>query len=1518
MPASAHNTPDSQPEATSPSPTCAPGWFPDPAGRAALRHWDGTAWTANVSNGTSVWRERGDSGRALTLTDVDALAFVTDVFVPRAYRQGMVSGPQANALTALADQMVEHVGGIASRAPALRAPALPAPAPPSAPMSAPAPVAHPLDGGLLPPASTHRGLAEGATRQQRDTSRATPRQPYVGPWEQPRTPRQPSAAALWWSHAKDTIGSELAVHGLAYLGVLLLFVGVFGLVAFAFGDVAPAMRPVAELAASAVPFLAARMLVGHGAQVAGRAMEVVGGLLLPLMLVTSMVDGFAFPPDVHGTPLAVSLSLGCAALAVAYGWWSRTHSDSGLRYAAAPTVWFGAAMATLAVGRPMPTGQDVAVPSTAQATTMAVALLITVAATRRWPSTPLGGPTRIAALPGMIVITVLASATWRTPGSGLVPVLLGGAALLVTGHLSRPQVPDAFLDVCGPLWWFLVAATLLADSPSVAALATVVGFGALLEVAGRRARPIGALLLAYAGLLAGLMGMLLTSAVWTAPVLAASAAWAGWRRTRRYATPGAHHLLGPLAAGLPIAAVVGLHSLTEGAAVLLAAAAALVVAGAVPAATRAVSGGPADRFWIHWWRIVLVATAGAGVLVWATTHGVDEWAGLGTIAVCAAAATFGPLGPVARPCVTAVFATTAWLGACDTGPVQGWVGGVVLGAAALTLVYVAQYPADGRPRRGQEGVALSGHAMAFVGVAVTTGWAFVATTALAVAGLVVTAWRDEHDRSVACSGAPELLRHLPWVGVAAGAQVLVSATGHLSGWVPGAWAGPLITTVALLYAAATRARLQVRAARVAPWASFTLMLVGLSLSWTPRAGIAALSGLVVAVALMARARRHPAMIWTAWVAPIPLAGLSSVQVWPWFAARPTSTEIGMTLVGSGAALLVGAALADLHGRPWTLRTTPAHPHLRAPAAVGAVSLIAGLVVAVLEVPYPQAQILTMGVAAVVLVVALVSRIGSLAGLAVLVAWGGVVSLPDVSLYAQPWIAIVTSTALLGAAMAVRRITVDRAAWSRWDVALLLAAAPVAATALHTAPHLVAGVFSVVGLQVVAVAIRLRRRAVLAEILGWTGTALITTGAGHAGVGWLALTLLALCVSHTSLAVVARPRVRAARQVIGVLAGISAWLVTLDWVTWSTQMTVEATTLGAAVLTLALLIVAARTSLDRSWGVVWGATLTTVSVGAMCLAPLASGYEARWPVVAALGCLALAAAAGAVPLRAPWLRDVSVGGFLATLVVALEVDRVPTSDRILTLSVVTVGVSVLALLVRGRSQQWDRMLAELGASAATLAVLLGLGGPADQKALVPAVAAAAVQVAATGVVLRTAALQALGPVLGCVAWLLLMSDIGARGPQWYTAAIGLALLAIVSLWRRDCRQQGQPLAAQEIVALELLGVAFLVGGPFAQAFTETVGYAFAATAIGIGLGLWGMSTRVRRRVATAAAVILASLVVVVVVPLAALLPAWGGAGMWITVAVLGLGAVMGATLLERAQKAAKATRGQVSAWTAGWE
>ena len=134
----------------------------------------------------------------------------------------------------------------------------------------------------------------------------------------PAVPPEPSDLAKWWARTREAVGSDLAVHGLAYLGVLLFFTGAFGLVVFAFGDVAPTLRPMAEAVIVTAPFAAAALLRRRGAEVVGRALEIAGGLVLPIMIITTLLDGVGFPPDLSRLPLVIGLTAVTGAVAVGY------------------------------------------------------------------------------------------------------------------------------------------------------------------------------------------------------------------------------------------------------------------------------------------------------------------------------------------------------------------------------------------------------------------------------------------------------------------------------------------------------------------------------------------------------------------------------------------------------------------------------------------------------------------------------------------------------------------------------------------------------------------------------------------------------------------------------------------------------------------------------------------------------------------------------------------------------------------------------------------------------------------------------------------------------------------------------------------------------------------------------------------------------------------------------------------------------------------------------------------------
>jgi hypothetical protein len=146
-----------------------------------------------------------------------------------------------------------------------------------------------------------------------------------------------------------------------------------------------------------------------------------------------------------------------------------------------------------------------------------------------------------------------------------------------------------------------------------------------------------------------------------------------------------------------------------------------------------------------------------------------------------------------------------------------------------------------------------------------------------------------------------------------------------------------------------------------------------------------------------------------------------------------------------------------------------------------------------------------------------------------------------------------------------------------------------------------------------------------------------------------------------------------------------------------------------------------------------------------------------------------------------------------------------------------------------------------------------------------------------------------------------------------------VLVVVALWRRERRERGGDVAAAEIVVLELVGVAFLVGSSFVQTFTDSVAYAALAVAIGLGLTAWGVVTRVRRRAAAGIGVVLVAVVLLVGVPLwGLLLPSWDAASLWILIGVAGLLALLVAGLLDWGRAATRRQLTRIEDATADWE
>lgn len=1670
----------------------APGWHPDPWQRVPLRWWDGAQWTPWESDGGAVWSARdaaaGRSSEPMSVRvgpeHLESLRFVEDVFLSEARRRGVVGEPQLASLTDLSRRLAAEARGEVPDEGAVRGEAPRDAAPTVSPFVSPsvgyAPVPQP---GYGP--SEQPGYAAVPQPAYAVSAQPGPGSPSPSPAPSP-APTTPGRFARWWAQVRERSDADLTVHGLAYLGVLLLFVGVFGLVAFAFSDVSPELRPVAELAVAAVPFVGAWLLARSGAKFVARTLVAVGGLLLPVMVVTSLVDGFGVPPDAHGVALpAVSGPL-IGALAVAYGWWTVRRPGSGLGVMVAPVLWFAAGMAATGLGRPVPRGEDVAVPGGAQVAVIALALLATTLVARRVPArVPRAAEVATSALaavgPGVVVVGTLALVAAVAEGWPVLPVVvtvLGlGAAVVVCGRFGPTTT-----QVTVVVGWAVVAVLLLAagertpllspDVPVAGAMeaarpwlllgVVLLGVG-LVEVLLRRFREGTAALLLLAGVVLVVTVHVAAGHWWTVVAAGGLAVWAGWRRA---AVPGgSRSALGfdVVAAVAPALLVAGVWGSASGAVALLVAAA--LVLAAVPLArgwlarsgavvrkdvpagdgVPALDDGPVvdgvDPFWRRWSAVSVPVVLVGSMGQLAVSHdvggtGMATGTGLATGSVPIAAALVGAavvLGPWrAAPIVAAVtpIGWWAWLTACLAFGAPTAVGPVGLAVAALVAIVVSHSVRRADVRRGavpRDGdsaerrdfsvagaVGVAGHVTGVVAVLVTLGVGLELVVALAgfTVGWFVTAVLGDRGRSPVgelFDRAGAVGRFGPWVMVLGGAPLTVAAGGHVSGLltVDDPWWPATFVVAGLLYAALTRAVRTGRLVRLLPVAAFTGAVLGVLLPWSTWPRVVALGALVVQV-LLTRGRGR-VMVWTAWAALTPLVVLTVRDLVPATRDLGEATVLALTLIGLGGLLAVGALVGDRalpadralpvdrallgdRARPGEPRWLPRRPGALAPVVLGAVQLLLGVAAAGLVPDASRAGVLLAAAAVLIAAVAGLSGIGGVGAFAVLLGWVAAFPLLGADhpgAWAHVAVVVVMLVAAQGASMLQGRAREGSASgdlasgdptsadpesaapasadfvsagsarpgWSRWDVPLLIAAAVPALAAIAT----VAGpdrpvVLVVVGALVVAVAVRLRRRAVLSEVLGGVGTLLVLSGAAGSP-GWTAMAFALLAAVHTALAALRESgTARTARQWVGALAVVPAWFAMLVAVVPGAQMASELTALVGGLLVLVLVAVAAAGRVDRSWLPPWGAVGVGVALaGLLRLAPhpgeaarrwgdetLWTGADvwtavaASWWHAAAWLVLAAAAVLSTRALRWTWGREVGVLGVLASMVTVFDVVDVTTSARVVVEVVLSVSAAVAMVLVGRAASTWLRPLTVLGVGAVVLAAV-GAGavaadawitgaartGTADPGTVGPllvagVLAAIAVQVAAAGVAWRVLGLRLAAPVVAWGAWAVYAANALGGVVAWYTVPVGLALLVVVAVWRADRRDRGLAPVEGGVVGLELTGIAFLVVASFAAAFTTSVLHALVAAGIGVLVTLWGLLTRVRRRLFTGVGIVLVGVVLAVGLPLVALLPAWGEAGAWVLVAVVGVLAVLAATLIERGRTAVRDGRARLRDATAGWE
>ncbi len=1238
-------------------------------------------------------------------------------------------------------------------------------------------------------------------------------------------------------------------------------------------------------------------------------------------------------------------------------------------------LWLAVGAAGLAFEAKVPTGRGIARPFPAEWAMVAAAITVTLVLCRRRPGGPVARATTYAAVPMAVLaelLALLAAASARWP---LVPIAVAGLASVATIELLSPLFGRRAVAVT-LLQALVVALSAAALAPAVgSAWAGATGAFGLVGLAEWQTwkRPNRVVLFSLLG--AAVVPLLLAvGEPWpTLAVALAGTAWSVLRRVRPLASlPASVPLVGLIVFPVLAASVLATEIRFD-VALLVCVAVVLIVAVGVRF-TRA----RADLGMAIW----VPSAAGLVVVATLSDTGGRPGILAAAAAGAAAAMALAPRWPCVRVWTTAAASVVAFAWVADAAQMSVGTASLVvaaMGTALVAAVSVGRGATRGHVGVVGHLVALAGFLAALADAETHAHAAWTATTtgalALVAAGWAVTtavgeihgcAVRDlfvrlgHGGRSAGEGGAVGGWETSParegeggqWGAAVPPAALLVSstflaaavlvATGILVP--PTAWLSVVAAAVATLAVAGARLVAPSRIIPVRVWSlgGLALVLVGalgsIAPGWSAAVGPALV---VVAVVACTPAVRRTWMVWVAWIA----SGVVAVA---------TARAQGLSdhwlylvlFVWAAVALLGSLALDDvLCGRR------------QAGQGIRRSELAPGFWLGVVVAPLSLAPVYTevpstfgwwsLAGAGVAMIAAVLTRIGAVSTVTwalACVAYGALAPWHPVTL---PWSLVPAVVALLVIAEVATRVPprhwpagagllgestsgpgveppvpAARRSWALygWDLPPFGVAHATALVALGAAVVYgwVPATFGATGLLSAAVAIRLRARPWLAA-----GIVLLDVGAAACAPGWRTLALCATVLMATFWATRARGAERVVCQVVGVLTAAVAWASLAAWQAWDREQFVVATTAVAAAGVIGLASATRWARLGRDWLATW-AGLPVAGIAASGLL-LAGGGVPRWPaeyfVAGALGVLAAGTALVAGPTRREWLRDVAA--VLAVLSGAVFADAAQVKGSqagelavLVAIAIVMTGAA-MAMRVTGRARSWTWPAMVVGATASAGALALAGAHWPDHAYLVAALLATGMVLIGLGL-LTSRWLWVVACADFLAAWLLYAIEAFAGRALWFTTPIGIAILIAVGIAHADRRRNDRSVSVVALTVLDYVGMVLVIGAPLVQTVSTSVLYGPVAVGFGVAVSVFGILTRVRRRLVLGAVTVPVALVLMIASAVVSKAPQLHGWVPWVIVAVIGLAAIFLAAFVERGRRRARQAIKRFGELTKGWE